>query len=256
MKEVYITGGKRMLNIAFCDDDKVFLSQIKSETESILTSLRIKAKINAFSCGLDLIEKFNKYNPYYDIVFLDIDMPIFNGKDIAKELRILDKNFKLIFITSYEREALNTFQYDVAGFIPKILVGEKLRSVLERVTKLIEDENPQIQLIAVKRETDNPLTIKVPLNDIMYFESINRKIFMHTKREVFIMHNYIFSDIVEKYLKMEFVKIHRTCIINVKYIFSIDEIEIRLDNGEKLPISRRKKQEIFDKFVKTISEED
>ena len=100
------------------------------------------------------------------------------------------------------------------------------------------------------------MEIKVPLNDIIYFECLNREVYLYTKRATFTLHHCQFSDIIQKYSSLGFVDIHRTCIVNLKYIFSVDETEIRLDNGIRLPLSRRKRQHIFDKFSELIAGDD
>ncbi len=242
-----------MLNLAFCDDDKDFLAQIAPEVEKIFRRLKVETRSFSFKKGDDLIAAFSKYQPYYDVIFLDIDMPRKDGKEVAKELRLLDKKFKLIFITAYPQEALNTFQYDVIGFLPKSLIHERLTDVITQVIDRINEDNPKTQIFKVVKSPNGSMDIKVPLDDIIYFECINRKVFLYTKRETFILHNCQFSEIVQKYLPLEFVDIHRSCIVNIKYIFSIDETEISLDNGIRLPLSRRKRQNIFDKFSEIIS---
>lgn len=242
-----------MLNLAFCDDDKDFLAQIAPEVEKIFRRLKVETRSFSFKKGDDLIAAFSKYQPYYDVIFLDIDMPRKDGKEVAKELRLLDKKFKLIFITAYPQEALNTFQYDVIGFLPKSLIHERLTDVITQVIDRINEDNPKTQIFKVVKCPNGSMDIKVPLDDIIYFECINRKVFLYTKRETFILHNCQFSEIVQKYLPLEFVDIHRSCIVNIKYIFSIDETEISLDNGIRLPLSRRKRQNIFDKFSEIIS---
>jgi DNA-binding LytR/AlgR family response regulator len=245
-----------MFNVAFCDDNKEFLTKIVPEAEKIFKHFRTDICSYTFTNGSKLVSCFKKYKPYYDIIFLDIDMPVKNGKEIAKELRILDKKFKLVFVTAYEQEALNTFQYDVIGFLPKNLIFERLTDIIKLIIERIKQDIPQIQIFKIDNNLNNSRVteIKMPLDDIMYFESINRKVYLNTKRETFVLHNYQFSQIVHKYLPLGFVDIHRTCIVNIKYIFSVSDIEIELDNGIHLPLSRRKRQRILDKFSEIIVE--
>lgn len=256
MESTISKGGEyTLLNIAFCHDDKDFLDNITLKAAEIFKHLKIDVSINAFTDGNALIETFQKYQPYYDIIFLDIDMLIINGKDIAKKLRTMDKQFKLIFVTDYENEALNTFQYDVTGFIPKIHIEFKLFDLIERIYNAIDENDPRMQFFKVATEKEGFMWVRIPLNNLMYFESINRKVYLHTERETFVLHRYKYSEILKQYIPLGFVDIHRTCIVNMKYIFSVDNNEIRLDNGTRLPISRRKKQQIFDKFSEIIRKE-
>lgn len=243
-----------LLNLAFCDDDKAFLAKLIPEVETIFRCLKVEIQSYSFEKGDDLIAAFSKYQPYYDVIFLDIDMPQKDGKEVARELRILDKRFKLIFVTAYQREALNTFQYDVIGFLPKMSMKERLPEVIRRVTKRISEDNPRMQIFKVLKTVANKgvMDIKVPLDDIMYFECINRQVYLFTKRETFTLYRCQFYEIVCKFTPLYFVDIHRTCLVNLKYIFSVDETEVRLDNGIRLPLSRRKRQNIFDKFSELI----
>ncbi|MDK2968354.1 MULTISPECIES: LytTR family DNA-binding domain-containing protein [Lacrimispora] len=246
------------LNLAFCDDDKAFLSNITPKIENIFRRLKVEVKSYTFEKGDDLIAAFSKYQPYYDVIFLDIDMPQKDGKEIARQLRILDKKFKLVFVTAYTREVLNTFQYDVIGFLPKTLLETRLPQVIKQIIDRINEDNPRMQIFKVNKSVydEGFMEIKVPLDDIMYFECINRQVYLFTKRETFILHHCQFSGIVKKFIPLSFVDIHRTCIVNIKYIFSIDETEIRLDNGIRLPLSRRKRQNIFDKFSELVAGDD
>jgi len=243
-----------MLNIAFCDDDRDFLNKLTPMTKKILRGLKTNASIHIFTNAQPLIKSFEQYKPYYDIVFLDIDMPAINGKEVARKLRLIDKKFKLAFITAFEEEVLNTFQFDVSDFLPKPLLEERLPMVIKRIIKAIDEENPRIQIFRIRNAEDVISTIKVPLNDIIYIESVNREIYLHTQRRIYLLHGHKFSALVEQYGNLEFVAIHRTCILNLKYVFSIDNIDIRLDDGTVLPLSRRKRQCVLDKFLETVSE--
>ncbi len=243
-----------MLNVVFCDDDSQFLKRIVPMAKDIFTKLRVDVTLYTCTNADILINHFEQYNPYYDIIFLDIDMPIIDGKEAARRLRLIDKKFKLVFITSFEQEVLNTFQFNVSGFLPKTLINERLFAIIERVVNSINEDNPKIQIFRVNITEDKVILIKVPLNDIMFFESIKRKIYLHTKREIYLLHSYKFADLISKYSGQGFIDIHRTCLVNVQYIFSVYDIEIRLDDRTILPMSRRKKQQVLNRFLEIISE--
>ena len=101
--------------------------------------LRISTQIYTYSDGNRLISSFSKYQPYFDIVFLDINMQTINGKDIAKKLRTFDKNFRLVFITADESEALDTLQYNISGFILKKHIKKELPSIIYRLVNDINE---------------------------------------------------------------------------------------------------------------------
>jgi len=241
-----------MLNIAICDDDSEFLNNLLPIIKEVFINLKTPASIHLYTDGNKLISNFEKYNPYYNIIFLDIEMPTINGKEVAKKLRILDKKFKLIFITSYENEVLNTFQYDVIGFLPKFLIHKKITNIIALAIKKIYDDNPHFQIFKVNLLNET-IKIKIPLDDIMYFESVNRKIYLYSRRETYNLQGYQFSKICTDFIPLGFMDIHRTCIVNIKYIYSIEKTKIGLENGITLPMSRHKRQEVLNKFSEIVS---
>lgn len=242
-----------MINVAFCNDDKVFLDKILRESKKIFHNLRTEVSIYAFTDSNKLVSSFEKYKPYYDIVFLDINMPLINGKEVAAKLRSLNKNFKLIFTSSYIEEAINTFQFNASAFLPKKSIYEKMPVLIEQLVKEIDNENIIMQIFKVEDDNNRINIIKISLSDIMYFESVCRKVYLHTIRDNFALHGYQFSEILEQYVAKGFVSIHRTCIVNIKYIFSINEVEVYLDNGVHLPVSRRKRQQILTRFSEIVN---
>lgn len=241
-----------MLNIAFCAHDEKFVLKVANDTKRILKDQRIKAHIFTYMDANHLVTSFKKYQPRLDIILLEINMPSINGKEVARKLRALDKNFKLVFITNSEEEALNTFQYDINGFIPKQLIDEKLPGILRRVITAFNEDNPQTQVFQVTASNNRKTIIKIPLNDIVFFECVCKKVYLHTKRETFMLHGYKFSEIVDRYMPLDFIHNHRTCLVNIKYVFSINDFELCLDNGTRLPVSRRKKQLILNEFLSSV----
>lgn len=243
-----------MLNVALCDDDCHFLDEVLPVVQKTFQALKIQASIYCFTKADTLIKRFEEYNPYFDLIFLDINMPFVNGKEAARRLRVMDSHFKLVFITSYEQEILNTFQYNVSDFLPKQLLEDRMPGIIKRIVNAIKEEHPQNQIFRIHRTGGREMVIKVPLDDIIYLETVNRKTYLHTRTKTYELHCCKFVDLIEHYSTLGFVEIYRACIVNLKYIFSIDDSEIRLDNGVTLPLSRRKKPQVIDKFLDVISE--
>lgn len=69
-----------MLNVALCDDDRDFLDGILPVVQKTFQALKIPVSIYCFTKAEILIKRFEEYNPYFDLIFLDIDMPFMNGK--------------------------------------------------------------------------------------------------------------------------------------------------------------------------------
>ncbi|MFD2880646.1 LytR/AlgR family response regulator transcription factor [Paenibacillus rhizoplanae] len=159
----------------------IFLDELLPVVKTTFQALKIQVSIYSFTRADTLIKRFEEYNPYFDLIFMDIDMPFIDGKEAARRLRILDSHFKLVFITAFEQEVLNTLQFNISDFLPKLLLKERMPGVIERVAKSIMQERPQIQIFKVNLSGDRSMIIKVPLDDIIYLECINRKSYLHTR---------------------------------------------------------------------------
>ncbi|WP_207745617.1 LytR/AlgR family response regulator transcription factor [Roseburia faecis] len=244
-----------MLNIAFCDDDKIFLKRIVPIVKREFAKQKVKVECSLFTKGEQLIQSFELRKPYFDIIFLDIDMPGKNGKEIAKELRTIDKKFKLIFITAFENEALNMFQYDVSAFLPKNKIQVYLEESINRVIKEIEEDYPKMQFFQVYDSQERIAEIKLALNDIKYIEVLQKRIYIHSVYGSYELFHYKFKDLVEKYTKMGFLDIHRTCIVNPKFVVKIGENSVWLDDRSELLLSRRKRKQVLESFIEDVYEE-
>ncbi|NLP26773.1 MAG: response regulator transcription factor [Clostridiales bacterium] len=244
-----------MLQIAVCDDDKVFLNTLVEAIGKILFELNLPSNIQSFIYGSELIANVKKDNACYDIIILDIDMPRLNGKETAKQLRELNSSFKLIFISSMNNEVYNTFQYYADAFVPKNMLNQLLKPELTRILNEVSNSKTQLHLFEVENEYKKKSIIRLPLIDIVYFESINRTIYMHTKRKTYTLTKKLFLSVKEEYLEKNFVQIHRTCIVNIRYIYSINDIDVTLDNKKILPLSRRQKKNVIKELTEFVNKE-
>jgi len=102
-----------MIRIAVCDDEPFFqdniLELIKNSPKSIEYST------DCFDNGDSLIKAHTK-TPY-DIIFLDIVMPLFNGLEAAKEIREQDKNVKIVFLTTSTDYAVESYTVKATNYL-------------------------------------------------------------------------------------------------------------------------------------------
>lgn len=242
------------MNIAICDDDLIFLNHLESSFVALLSSLDSKYQVYSYGSGEEILNAAKQIS--FDIVFLDIDMPGLNGKDTAQRLRELSTNrFKLVFISDYYEEVFYTFKYCIESFIPKNKVDEFLDSEVKRIVDMIIDQNKENQTFSFKYSKNNGfLDGCVNLDEIVFIESLNGDVILHTVFEEYSLVNYKFEKIKKQFSKYNFVDIHRTCFINIAFISSIEHDDVVLKNGMRLPLSRRKRSNVKDAFFKYVKE--
>lgn len=230
-----------MIKIAVCDDEIQLLKQrLNSLLKKALAQLKVQAEIIYYSDGLVLLDDFKKKNAY-DVVILDIDMPSINGKELAGNLRAVDSEFTLAFLTAYEKEVFSAIPISISAFIPKNFDDERILSALIDLFNAYLAKKPQYEVFSVLIG-GKPSTVKIQAGNIYYFQYAKRIITLNTYNESFILAERVFDSIIKKYLSRGFYQINRTCVVNVTKVYEVLDGNLIMDNGDKLAVSRRAKK--------------
>jgi DNA-binding LytR/AlgR family response regulator len=224
-----------MIHIAVCDDSLITSSYV----EEYLSKLPLKdISFDVFSSGNDLINYMEKNsdNTYFNIYFMDIEMPGINGIETAAYIRKNDKNAIIIFITEHKEYVYQVFDVLPFRFIVKPLDKERLDIVLKEA---IENIQTMKQLFFFKKERQN---FQIPFDKILYFEGVGRKVKLVTETTEYVFYDKI-SNIKEKVDKNLFLQIHASYLVNMEFIRLISEVEVVLEGNIKLPISKKFRKE-------------
>lgn len=220
-----------MLKIAICDDDKDFLFQIKS----FISSWGNKPNnliMQTFEDGDTLIHAHTE-SPF-DIIILDVVMPLLNGIETAREIREQDKSVKLAFLTSSPEFAVDSYTVKANNYLLKPIKPEKLYCCLDEFQTELRQNT---QNIIVK---SNNAVQRVELNSIEYIESQNKHVIFtlsdgRTIRGIEPLYTYENKLIFTDY----FFKCHRSYIVNLHQIDTYTTKEIKMRSGYLIPISRK-----------------
>lgn len=238
----------RDIQIAVCDDDKNFLDRAAAVIRDVLALQNIGASVKAFSDPSQLLGVCAAAPFQFDIVFLDIEMPGMDGRTLAKELRALDAHFQLAFITSYEKYVYDVFEYDTTSFIRKERFDDQIEAELVRLIQNIEKGQADYLQFEASDANGHYCTVKVNLNDILYVDCIQKRVFLHTLQGVVPLRKMRFEALRVKLLSLGFVQVHRLSVVNLRYVNSVTHDNILLDNGDKVCISRRLYHSILQDF--------
>lgn len=126
------------MRIAICDDEERCLTDTKLMLENWSAATSSQLKIDCFDNGDSLIRKNGIIR--YDIIFLDIVMPLLNGMDTAKELHDRDKTVKIIFLTSSPEFALQSYSVKATDYCLKPTTYQRLKEIMDDCTAFIRQE--------------------------------------------------------------------------------------------------------------------
>ena len=239
-----------MINIAICDDDILTTTFIEDSIYKIAEEFKIKVCCDVFFDGSTIIESI-KQGLSYDLIYLDIEMNKVNGINVAEQIRKMSLPILIIYISNYEKYLKELFDTEPFRFLSKPIDPDDFCRIFLAAYKRIQEREDYFAY------TYNKAYIKVPLNQIYYFESDNRLIYLHTisdeKKSADEKGDYRFYgkiNDVEKQLSayVRFIRIHQSYLVNFDYIQRMTFESVTMMNGKVLKISKERQKEVREKF--------
>ena len=219
------------MRIAICDDDIVQLKLIGKLIETWAHEKNASVNLFPFSTGDRLIQAHEK-TPF-DLLFLDIFMPGFNGMDVAKEIRHTDKKTDIVFLTSTPDFAVESYAVAAKNYLLKPVNEEALRATLDQIWAAATHTRKSIMV------KSGSTMQRIFLEEIEFIEAINRGTAFALSSGQSVQTSRPFHEF-EKELEEEsiFFKCHRSYIINIMHIDTYSKNEIKTLSGMRIPISR------------------
>lgn len=233
-----------MLKIAVCDDQPGFLAEINK----LLTQWQNRPQGLMTTCFTDgdALIAAHQVAPF-DIILLDVVMPLVNGIETAREIRAFDKGVKLIFLTSSPEFAVESYTVKANNYLLKPVDPHALYHCLD---ELVEELRSSIRSITVKCAD---ATHRVALDQIEYIEAQNKHTIIALSGGKSIEAIELMNVYESKLLPISgFFKCHRSYIANLHQIDSYTSKEIKTRSGWRIPISRNAQREFEDAYFSAI----
>lgn len=196
--------------------------------------------------------QINEFRP--DLLFLDIELDDGTGIDLLNQLDTYD--FQLIFITAYDQYAIEAFRYSAIDYLLKPIDPDDLSSAVNRAKEMILRKDDQLKLQVLINNLHNLANsdkkIIVSDKDNIYAVDINSILYLKADgpyTRIKRINDYIFASKNLKHfesmlLYAGFYRVHHSYLANLSHMKRFDKVEnvIELSNGEKVPVSVRKKE--------------
>ncbi|MDD4493475.1 MAG: LytTR family DNA-binding domain-containing protein [Eubacteriales bacterium] len=224
-------GGQVLLKIAICDDDIHELSCISKLLNKYRDEKKESLKYGVFSNSIELLETIK--GGMYDILLLDVIMPEINGIQAAYEIRSYDKDIKIIFLTSSPEFAVESYAVDATYYLLKPCTAEKLFPLLDKV---VSDARRAEDSLHIKTAAG---AMRIQFSKLEFIEVISKKLFFHlTDSSVKEISGSLANYEGRLLCREEFVKVHRSYIVNMEWIMQLGAKEFTTFSGQIIPISR------------------
>ena len=235
------------MNIAICDDDAEFLNETYKRIENIIKAYNHTFTIVQLHSDKELIEYC--HNNYVDIIVTDIDMPDsskklkfsayeMEGFEAAKELQAMHSNLEIIFLTAHEELAYQSYRYKPFSFVSK----RDMQMLDEDLTELIEKlEQKRLENLAIPLTIDKK-TYMIDKKSVIYFKSDRHYISAYTKEGKEKTYRLNINEAYKQLSDDFFIYVHRSYLINCRFIDFFDTKNILLSNGEKISVTRNEEK--------------
>lgn len=238
----------RKIRSLLIDDNEFMLTVLSDSLKEKHPEIQI---IGVARNGWEGIEKINRLQP--DLIFLDIEMPDMNGFEMLNELEAI--NFQTIFTTAHSHYAIKAFRFNALDYLVKPIIPKELNEAVNRFQSNYAKTNKnQIQQALYNLKTENVEDQKFYLQTQkgMLNFSLKQIIKIEGDRNYSLIHLSDNSkELVSKTLAYfeeilvdkGFFRCHRSYLVNGFHIHGINKGFFYLNNGELIPISRRKRVE-------------
>lgn len=242
---------KQMFKIAICDDENLFAEELKELISGYLMEKGFVFEIDTYSSGEALVE-LGIEMVQYTIVFLDINMGKVDGIMVAEKIREISREVFIVFVTAYVDYSLEGYRLDVVRYLLK---GNShfQSNINECMDAIIKKLNYSV----TKRKFDFREGRKeLSLERLLYIESNLHILKFHIMEDdikVYTMYETL--NIFETKLpEDDFIRIHQSFLVNIKYIKNVARYKVILTNGVELTIPKARYTEVKKKFIKCQGE--
>ncbi len=216
------------MQIAICDDEKIFRTELRKYLVAYKTERKIQIDIHEFEKGEDFLNS----NLVFDIVFMDYQMPELDGLETARKLRLKNSLCSIVFITSYSDVFIkDAFEVNTYRFFDKPISDEKIYAMLD---SYITQQKALAPIMVY--DFDGQKTI--PFKDIVLIEGDNKYCKIHTTTEIIPCSKTIVATLrlLPEYC---FHRTHKSFAVNMYFVSKVETDNILMINGESAYLSRK-----------------
>ena len=223
-----------MIKIAIVED-----TPAEAQTLSDSVAAFFKKEGAAFECTVygDAMSFLTGYKSVYDMVFMDIELPLLDGMTAAEKLRKFDKKILLIFVTNMAQFAVKGYSVDAFDYIVKPVRYQNFEMKMKKALARIRAE---MDAIVVAKPGG---MIRVRTGDIRFILARGHSIIFHTDGEEIVGSSTSLASLEERLAPSGFLRCNKCYLVNYKHIQAVQGNTVTVYGGDELQISRlRKKQ--------------
>lgn len=229
-----------MIKIAIVEDEELYAKQLNEYLRQYERENGEAIEVTIYSDGDRIVDK---YQSQYDIILMDIEMKFMDGMSAAEEIRKIDTEVVIIFITNMTQYAIRGYAVDALDYVLKPVSYFALSQRLNRSIGRMRKRESKMIMVNMKGGI-----VRLNIANIYYIESQGHTLILHT-----ILGDYETSGTMKemegKLLDMNFCRGNKGYLINLQHVDGISD-GCAIVKDERLILSRARKKEFMEALTK------
>lgn len=234
------------MRILICDDEKKYSDLMLYAVQRWKSkNTAAEVSVDIYNSSEDMLETLGK-KVVYDLAFLDIQFPgEMNGLQLAHELRLLNEQMIIVFISNYEEYAVDGYKVNALRFFFKPIQDEQVFECLDLAYHQWQLMMGSCLLVESKQQM-----VKLPYKSIYYIESQAHYLEFHliNQDNSNVLVRQKLADLLSSLPQEMFIQCHRSCVVNLLYVQRISKNTLTLTNGIELPVSSKYRESLLASF--------
>lgn len=230
------------MKIVICEDELPFSGQLCRDLEEYCNSRELPLTLHCLTDGSELFRCL-KEEPA-DLLFMDIHLGQTDGVGLVKDLRQQGIQPPTIFLTSLEDRIAEGYDVNAFSFLFKREYREKLYSVMDRFLR-------EIYFKRTLLIQSHGCTLFLDPKDICYVEADGRNTKVHTSHS-----SCLDTSSIQSFARLlppeQFAQVYHALYVNLDQVRRVDADSLILENGQQLPVSRRKRKDLMLAIMRRI----
>lgn len=226
-----------MIQIAIVEDDRMYSDQLEAYLHKYEAEYGETFEISTFTDGDAIV---STYQSQYDIILMDVEMRFMNGMSAAEEIRRMDKEVVIIFITNMPQYAIRGYAVEALDYILKPVSYFAFSQRLGRAINRMKKREQKSLVLPVKGGV-----VRLPVNSILYLESQGHNLIYHTTTGEYLSSGTM-KDAEEALKDLHFFRGSKWYLINLQQVQGMGDGCAKLKSGQDVPLSRSRRKEFME----------
>ena len=233
-----------MINVVICDDEKSLSEKVREITDAVLSPMNVSYTVKEYTDSRSLISDVCE-GAHIDIAILDIEMPYFDGRQTALELKKGCPDCLIIFLTAYEKYAVESYELQIFRYALKENFTEKLPVYIKDAVSLLTLQEGASLTVSSTNTVE-----RIPYKSILYIKKEGKYSVVYCADGRCIAWRKPIGDVKDMLDLGEFVIADRSCLLNITQIRCISGREIVCLNGNRITVSRSNLKAAKEKIIR------